>query len=150
MKKQTENGASAVEFALILPLLLVLTFGIIEFSVFLFDKAVITNASREGARFGIVFVTDGTTPVPKTDEEIQSRVMAYANNLLINLGPGGSNNLVAEDIVVTPALRSSGEDLIVQVTYTYNFLIFPNLTALLGGSFSGSKDLVGRTIMRME
>ena len=46
------NGASAVEFAVVLPLL-VLPFGIIEFSLALYDKAMITNASREGARAGI-------------------------------------------------------------------------------------------------
>ncbi len=54
MKIKSENGASAVEFALVLPLLLVLVFGIIEFSIFLYDKAVITNASREGAQAGDV------------------------------------------------------------------------------------------------
>ena len=54
MKIKSENGASAVEFALVMPLLFVLIFGIIEFGIFLYDKAVITNASREGARAGVV------------------------------------------------------------------------------------------------
>ncbi len=58
MKIRSDHGASAVEFALVLPVLMLLTFGIIEFGVLLFDKAVITNASREGARMGIVFVAD--------------------------------------------------------------------------------------------
>jgi Flp pilus assembly protein TadG len=48
------RGTAIVEFAIILPLLLVLLFGIIEFGIILYDKAVITNASREGARAGIV------------------------------------------------------------------------------------------------
>ena len=50
-----EKGASAVEFAIILPLLVVFLFGIIEFGIIFYDKAMITNASREGARKGIVF-----------------------------------------------------------------------------------------------
>jgi Flp pilus assembly protein TadG len=41
-----ESGAALVEFAIVLPLLLVLIFGMIEFSVMLYDKAMITNASR--------------------------------------------------------------------------------------------------------
>ena len=49
-----ENGAAALEFALVLPLLLLLIFGIIEFGIILFDKAVLTNSCREGARAGIV------------------------------------------------------------------------------------------------
>ncbi|HKK00735.1 MAG TPA: TadE/TadG family type IV pilus assembly protein, partial [Desulfuromonadales bacterium] len=59
MKRRHERGASAVEFALVLPLLLVILFGIIEFGFILYDKAMITNASREGARAGIVLYTPG-------------------------------------------------------------------------------------------
>jgi Flp pilus assembly protein TadG len=58
MKMTNQKGAAAIEFAVILPLLLVIIFGIIEFSVYFFDKAVITNASREGARAGVVFADD--------------------------------------------------------------------------------------------
>ena len=55
IKIKKEEGASAIEFALVLPLLLVLVFGIIEFSILFYDKAMLTNASREGARVGIVY-----------------------------------------------------------------------------------------------
>ena len=50
--KQNEDGVAAVEFALILPVLLVLVFGIINYGILLYDQAVITNAAREGARWG--------------------------------------------------------------------------------------------------
>ena len=53
-----QKGVAALEFAIILPVLLLLTCGIIEFSVALYDKAMITNASREGARAGIVYAFD--------------------------------------------------------------------------------------------
>ena len=43
-----------VELALALPMMLLLIFGAVEFGTAMYDKAVITNASREGARFGIV------------------------------------------------------------------------------------------------
>ena len=45
-----QRGAAVVEFALILPILLILLVGTIDASLALYDKAVITNASREGAR----------------------------------------------------------------------------------------------------
>jgi Flp pilus assembly protein TadG len=65
VKLQSYRGASAVEFAIILPILILLVFGIIEFSLALYDKAMITNASREGARAGIV------AQIPRvTDTEI--------------------------------------------------------------------------------
>ena len=49
-----QRGATAVEFAIILPLLLLVVFGMIEISLLLFNKHVITHACREGARAGIV------------------------------------------------------------------------------------------------
>src|ERR1700758_4127008 len=51
-KKQA--GVAAVEFAIVLPVLLLIIFAIVELGIALYDKAVITNASREGARAGIV------------------------------------------------------------------------------------------------
>ncbi len=153
---RSEKGVSAVEFALIAPLLFVLTFGIVEFGLLLFDKAVVTNASREGARAAIVFnseLIDGS-PVytPLTEAEIKTVVTDYANGYLVNFGVAAANNLGSEDITITyvPSPPESGGDVTVRVTYTYNFLVFPNLTDLIGGSFDGTIDLVGTTVMRME
>lgn len=47
---KSEDGASAVEFALVLPILLLLVFGIIEFG-FIFNRWItVTHAAREGVR----------------------------------------------------------------------------------------------------
>ena len=54
LRTDDKTGVAVIEFAIILPLLLVIIFGIIEFGLVLFNKQVITNASREGARAGIV------------------------------------------------------------------------------------------------
>ena len=59
--RYNQKGAAIVEFAIILPLLLLLIFGMIEFSLLMYNKAMITNASREGARRGIVYRVDPTT-----------------------------------------------------------------------------------------
>lgn len=164
MMLKSEKGVSAVEFALIAPLLFVLTFGIVEFGLFLFDKAVITNASREGARAAIVYNTEGTTYTPLTEAEIQEVVVNYANGYLVNIGQSGDINLTAADItcevsdVSNEAAYSwgpyppdeSGDYIRITATYTYNFLVFPNLSGLLGESFDGTIDLTGTTVMRME
>ena len=54
MTIKNQDGVTIVEFALIAPLLFLLIFGMIEFSLLLFNKHVITNASREIARAGVV------------------------------------------------------------------------------------------------
>jgi Flp pilus assembly protein TadG len=50
-----EAGGVAVEFAIILPILVLLVFGIIDFGHAWYIKQVVTNASREGARYGTRF-----------------------------------------------------------------------------------------------
>ncbi len=54
-----ERGAVAVEMALIAPVLIVLTFGIIEFSSAYHDRSVAADAARAGARVGS---SKGTQP----------------------------------------------------------------------------------------
>src|SRR5215472_18044642 len=45
-----DRGAAAVEFALLLPLLLLLVFGIIDFGRAINAQITLTQAAREGAR----------------------------------------------------------------------------------------------------
>ncbi len=49
---QKENAQGAVEFALILPILLLLLFGLIETGRVIFIYSAVTNAAREAARYG--------------------------------------------------------------------------------------------------
>jgi Flp pilus assembly protein TadG len=49
-RAKDERGAALVEMAVILPVLLLLVFGLIEFSRAFNAKAVVTHASREGVR----------------------------------------------------------------------------------------------------
>jgi hypothetical protein len=53
-----ERGAVAVEFALLLPILVVLTFGIIEFSSAFHDSSMVSDAARAGARVGSTQATN--------------------------------------------------------------------------------------------
>ena len=140
MKKQNQNigqkGAAAVEFAIILPLLLTLVFGIIEFSILFYNKAMLTNASREGARAGIVYAF----PNRLSPDEITNVVTNYCSNYLITFGSSASPG-----VSVTPG-ANAGDPLTVDVNYHYDFLVLPNfITSLVGGL-----DLSAVTVMRME
>ena len=55
---RSEKGQEVVEFALVIPLLFLLLFGIIDFSNIIFSYDTISNATREGARYGIIHPTD--------------------------------------------------------------------------------------------
>jgi Flp pilus assembly protein TadG len=99
-----------VEFALILPILLGLLVGGIDLSLALYDKAVITNASREGARAGIV----ARNP-QLSDAQIRQVVNQYAQSALVNLGA----NPAAPTVVIQKG--SLGGDPTLQVTVSYTF-----------------------------
>ena len=142
-----QRGAAAIEFAVLLSVLIVLLFGIIEFSVLLYDKAVITNASREGARAGIVFV-DSETGSRLDQEQIGQVVNNYCANHLISFGGDPADPTVA-DTVTNPADASgvsAGDPLTVTVTYNYGFLVLPNFISEL----SGGINLTAQTVMRYE
>jgi Flp pilus assembly protein TadG len=53
-----ERGQSLVEAALGFPLLMLLFFGIIEFSLVVFTYNTLSNAAREGARYGVMRPND--------------------------------------------------------------------------------------------
>ncbi len=141
-KRVNQKGSAAVEFALVLPILIVLILGVIEFSLALYDKAVITNASREGARAGIVF---GDPPL--TDGEISTIVGSYCQNRLITFG----SVTPVTTTVVREGSGATGDDLTVQVQYQYQFLAMPGFVAkFFGGGMPLGITLDAHTIMRME
>ena len=86
MKRSRQLGAAAVEFALLLPVLALILFGIIEFGLLLYDQQVITNASREGARAGIV---EAATRARIAD--ITAVVTDYTGSYLMTFAPGTVN-----------------------------------------------------------
>ena len=85
-----QKGAAAVEFAIVLLLLLTLIFGMLEFSLAMFNQQVITNAAREGARAGIV-----SRPTRLSNGDIAAVVVDYAANHLITFG---DDVLTADDV----------------------------------------------------
>ncbi len=129
------KGTSIVETAIALPLLLLLIFGIAECGIILYDKAVITNASREGARAGIV------QALVRADEAaIRSVVNSYASARLINFGSASLNTSVPD-----APCTGFGSPLTVNVSYRYHFLVLPFVSSVIG-----PVDMGAKTVMKCE
>lgn len=82
-----DEGANAVEFALVLPILLVLIFGLMWGGIAFEQNLAITHASRESARFGatIDVTSSGAVDATKLDQ-IRDRALAAAVGRLDDLG----------------------------------------------------------------
>ena len=148
MRLRSERGAASVEFAMIAVVFLIIVFGIIEFGILMFDKHVLTNASREGARAGIV-MRNPRLP----DEDIKDIVIKYAEDHMVGFGASSTLDFgpwpgEVPDVWISPAEADRvgvlfGTELIVKVKYPFNFLV-------LSGFGLGPITLEAETRMRME
>jgi Flp pilus assembly pilin Flp len=109
-----KRGAAVVEFALVVPLLLLLLFGIIDMSRAFYTLNNLASAVREGARRGAVMATDPTTGANRTI--IRSTVTAS----FMPIGPP----LRPESVFVTLANRQ----LTVQASYPFAPLVLTGWT----------------------
>ncbi len=136
-----QSGAAAVEFAVVLPLLIILVFGIIAFGIAFAQELALSNAARQGARFGVV--------QDRTCQDVVDEVQ----------GSGGTIGMLGTDIdveisrsgfgTITPCSGSTpvceggdGQSLVVTATHSYQ------LTVPL--VLDSSKTLEGVGVFRCE
>jgi hypothetical protein len=135
--QRDEKGQALVEFALLVPIFLMLLFAVVDFGMGFHSWITVTNSAREGARLGAV---RGST------DDIILRVKATAD-------------LINEDdkmtVTVTNAADNGGdpgESVVVRVDYDYD-LITPlaSLVAFLSGDIIGpTLELSSTAEMRLE
>lgn len=137
-----QRGMAVVELALILPVFLLVVFVMAELSILYYDKIIITNASREAARAGIVLKATKLTTV-----EISNVATSYLSNYLITYGTATSTPSVS----VSGAQGLFGSPLSVTVSYTFRPLgIAPLLAPGNTPVISGPLTLTSTTVMNNE
>lgn len=86
-------GASAVEFAMIAPLMLTFTFALVELGRLMLVKQTATHATREGARVAVRPLADSDEVVQRVNEElslmgIEGATVEVVPALVQNAEPG--------------------------------------------------------------
>jgi len=127
-------GQALVEFAFVLPVLLLMMVAIVDFGIIFYAQMTVTNAAWEAARAGATIVNP-----TRGDQEIIGAVQAAAYGL--------DNSRLMIDIVPTqddaprnqPYPAPRGEPLTVTVQYQVE-LSFPSLTV----------PITGKAVTRME
>jgi Flp pilus assembly protein TadG len=113
-----DRGAAAVEFALLLPVLLLIVFGIIDFGRALNAQITLTQAAREGARLAAL-----------NQPNVVSRTQAAATGL----------SPVGVSVTPCPAGAGQGVNATVVTSYTFSFVTpIGAIAGLFGGSGLGS------------
>ncbi len=127
------DGAAAVEFALVLPLLLLLTIGMIDVGLLLHRTSLLTSASREGARAGIVH----TTGRPNA-----SVIETTVRSFLMRAGLA----MEGVHVLVRGAGGPPGSELAVLVEAPHRFLLLGHVVP----GISAAMTLRAQTVMTIE
>jgi Flp pilus assembly protein TadG len=162
-RRRTSDGQSLVEFSLVLMPLFFILLGIIQFGFIFNTYVTLTNAVREGARTGSIYIYSASLSKDQNDtardESIRAAVIA-SMNLLGTTAPRFTTTgtwlhsglvYVNGDLVVTYAVPTGvtdsdsrvGEQITVRVTY-HQDLVIPLVDRLL------PHDSGGRLAMRSE
>jgi Flp pilus assembly protein TadG len=139
-RSRESRGSTLVEFALVVPIVVLLFMGIAEFGRFYFTRITLQHAVREAARFA---VTGSTLPDPDTGdpmsrvESIRAVILEEASNL----------DLVVEELEVDPP-DGGGPSAVVTVTARFHFeFIAPVIRQMFPG---GGYDFTVATAMKNE
>lgn len=122
-----------VEFALVLPVLILIVCGIIDFGWLFYNQLSLDNACREGARFAVVNSTRDDF-----DEAVELRVENSASSIF--------NNGLEVNVSFSDEDEPTDGDVTVEVKTVMNIL-----TPVLG-TINGSqqRELVSRVTMKVE
>lgn len=140
--RRERHGAAMVEMALVLPVFLLVTMGIIEFGRAMWVANLVTNAAREGTRMAIL---DGSS-----NSQVTGAVQEFLVDTL-SVQPGD----ISVDIAITAAegnpnpaneCSSANQRDLIEIKVTIPF----NKVSLIPGNYLNDKPIVGRAAMRHE
>jgi len=140
-----QQGGVMVEFAIVLPVLLLLVFGIIDFGHALYLKAEVTSASREGARYATRYQTDnnGQHILPAS---LSPNVSTWVTNNYAGLLPTDADLTVPPPTGPGYTSGLAGQDVTVTVQATKRWFILGTLVPGLGNTL----QLQSTTVMKCE
>jgi Flp pilus assembly protein TadG len=125
------KGQGLVEMALVLPLLLLLLFGIVEFGRVLGAGLMVSHCARDGARYG---------SVGASDYEITNRIRTRTAGILYD--EAEPSTLV---ITITRSGATRGGDIKVNISYPVTLYI-PIISSITGNPVM----VEGTSVMRLE
>lgn len=137
---KNEKGQALVEFALVLPFLLVILFGIIDFGWIYYNQLAISNSAREGARYAVVntALLPGEITTTNRDNRIKAKILDVSPNTI-------SQNMVIT-ITYTNVVTPLSGDVTIKLTSKLRVL-----TPIAGVFYAGQeKNITAKVTMKAE
>lgn len=142
MKIKNQYGSGLIEFLVVFPVLILVTFGVVEFSVLFYDQAIVYNASRNGARYGVV-IRSSSSPPYATPAQVVSYTQTYCTGKLLTFSTTAASATITATQSTNPPTR--GSLLTVTVSYPYSYLLVNKLVG-----FNQQNTLTATTVMTYE
>ena len=138
MRRRSEGGQTAVEFAVVIPVLLLLLLGIFQIGITYYNNESLQTSARDGARAGAIHT--GSTLA-----QIQAYVDAAVRSNAAGLDTSTSKLVVTSGCTLPPSTAPTacdqGDTIDVTVTYPWTIGVL---------AFSQSGTLTTHTKLRME
>lgn len=123
-----EDGAVAIEFALVLPILVVLVFGIVQFGLFFNRQQGVHAAAREGARIAALSSTTSDDIVTRVDDALSGISLPDGRTITISSSGYSYTTTGSSGDSTRPCENNFGESVTVTVTAAMDFEIPPIMT----------------------
>jgi Flp pilus assembly protein TadG len=120
------RGQALAEFALVIPIFLILLFGVIEGGRFIYHYNSLNNATRDGVRYAIIHGENSADPIGPGDDAVMESVISDATFGLV----GVIDDVTLEYSGPNGVTNKRGSNVNVGVTFTYTPLMpgLPQIT----------------------
>lgn len=133
---RVRRGASVLEMALVLPILLMLSFGVVDYGYFFFVKNTVQGAAQAGARAAV----------------LASATNADVTNIITTAMTAAGMQNSGYTVTLNPSdvsTATAGNPVTVTISVSWGTVGLHALSSSMGG-ISNSKQIVGAAVMRKE
>ncbi len=120
-----EEGQSALEFLLVLPVFVAAFLMVVDLGMLMYQYVSVSNAVREGARFGAVNCGDGSCDTTDFTETVFDRTIARSSGVLDPLASPAEVTVGWFNNNGDLSFQNRGDSVVVKVDHDYNFMFLP-------------------------
>ncbi len=119
---ENENGQSLVEMALITPILILLLIGAADLGRAFYAYTAITNAAREGARYGASYPSNSSGIVTRVQNEVANSQLSIPNGNITSGCNTYTSGSYTKGSSVSCSAAVNGDFITVNISYPFNLV----------------------------